>query len=155
MKHAVELEHCFVGSLLCHKLIGLCNGKILVDRENHTVSLQFPVINPSTEPSEHSVIRITKTPAEHNIDNLFRKTSQRRISDKPEVVLLDSNDDFRCYLEAHLSDEYIIKSFVNGAVAFAYIKEEYPDLVVSNTVLEGMSGEGRLRSYLLSCMAQA
>lgn len=141
LKHAVELEHCFVGSLLCHKLIGLCNGKILVDRENHTVSLQFPVINPSAGPSEHSVIRITKTPAEHNIDNLFRKTSQRRISDKPEVVLLDSNDDFRCYLEAHLSDEYLIKSFVNGAVAFAYIKEEYPDLVVSNTVLEGMSGE--------------
>lgn len=55
--------------------------------------------------------------------------------------MVDSNEEFRSYLETCLSEEYIVRGFENGADALGYIKEEHPDLVICDTVLNGMGGD--------------
>lgn len=61
-------------------------------------------------------------------------------SRKAMVVLAESNDDSRSYLESYLSEEYIIKSFGDGIEALAYIERNKPDLIMCNMELNGMSG---------------
>ena len=55
--------------------------------------------------------------------------------------MVDSNEEFRSYLETCLSEEYIVRGFENGADALGYIKDEHPDLVICDTVLNGMGGD--------------
>lgn len=55
--------------------------------------------------------------------------------------MVDSNEEFRSYLETCLSEEYIVRGFENGADALGYIKNEHPDLVICDTVLNGMGGD--------------
>lgn len=56
------------------------------------------------------------------------------------VVLVESNEDARSYLESHLSEKYTIKSFGEGFEALAYIKVEKPAIVICNMELQGMNG---------------
>lgn len=141
VRRRIEREYGFTKSILCRKLMELCGGKILINDSSHTVSLHFPVKCPHGKVTGHIAnSHITACREEEKIDTQFRETPQKRSSGKPVVVLADSNEEFRFYLETRLSDDYIIKSFENGAEALAYIKEEHPDLVVSDTVLHEMSG---------------
>lgn len=85
------------------------------------------------------------------IDSLFCKKSHKRKSVKPTVLLADSNVDFRSYLETCLSDHFIVKSFGNGLEALTYIKEEYPDIVICDTMLHGMYGNELSSRLKTSC----
>ena len=82
---------------------------------------------------------------------LLVKAPCKRNSHKPTVVLADSNDDFRSYLTSCLTEEFTIKSFRDGIEAMAYIKNEYPDLVICDTELQNMDGvelSSRLKNIL-------
>ena len=141
-KRRTECEYNFAKSILCKRLMELCGGKIFIDDLNHTISLQFPVKCPYGKMSERvATPYIATCREEEKIDTQFCGTLQKRSSVKPVVILVDSNEEFRFYLETCLSDDYVIKGFENGTEALVHIKEEYPDLVVSDTVLHGMSGD--------------
>lgn len=140
-KQNAESRYHFAKSTLCKRLIELCNGEILVNNSYQTITLRFPVKCPCENASAHTAVRIEKNVEEEKIDTLFHKSSQQRSSSRPIVVLVDSNEDFRCYLETCLSEEYIVRSFESGADALRCIKEEHPDLVVCDTVLNGMGGD--------------
>lgn len=137
-----NLRNCrLTKSVLCKRLIKLCKGQILVNNPSHTVSLRFPVNYPGKKEPMRATAHIAKNQEEEKIDTLFHKHSQKRNSTKPIVVLADSNDDFRFYLEERLSDNFLVKSFSNGPAALAYIKkEEYPDIVICDMMLHEMCG---------------
>ena len=88
----------------------------------------------------HPTLCITNSPKNEKIDTLLVKAPCKRNSHKPVVVLADSNDDFRSYLEGCLTEDYTVKSFGDGAEAMDYIKDEYPDLVICDTELHSMNG---------------
>lgn len=140
LKRKEELEYNFAKNIFCKKLIKLCNGKILINHSNRSITLKFPSKDSPESVSKHTAIQIAANPAEEKIDTLFGKDSQKRNSAKPVVVLADSNKEFRLYLEERLSKDYIIKSFGNGTDALECIKEEYPDLVICDIMLHGMYG---------------
>lgn len=140
LKRKEELEYNFAKNIFCKKLIKLCNGKILINHSNRSITLKFPSKDSPESVSKHTAIQIAANPAEEKIDTLFGKDSQKRNSAKPVVVLADSNKEFRLYLEERLSKDYIVKSFGNGADALECIKEEYPDLVICDIMLHGMYG---------------
>ena len=101
--------------------------------------------------SKYTPIQIIANQEETKIDSLFCKKSHKRKSVKPTVLLADSNIDFRSYLETRLSDHFIVKSFGNGLEALTYIKEEYPDIVVCDTMLHGMYGNELSSRLKTSC----
>ena len=140
LKQKEELEYDFAKSIFCKKLTELCNGKILINHLNHNVSLNFPLKHSYKNVPERPRIHINENQEEKKIDNLFHKIPPQRGSTKPTIIIADSNENFRFYLEAHLSKDYIIKSFENGSEVLESIKEEHPDLIISDTVLHGMSG---------------
>ena len=140
LKRKEELEYDFAKSIFCKKLTELCNGKILINHLNHNVSLNFPLKHSYKNVHERPRIHINENQEEKKIDNLFHKIPPQRGSTKPTIIIADSNENFRFYLEAHLSKDYIIKSFENGSEVLESIKEEHPDLIISDTVLHGMSG---------------
>ena len=49
--------------------------------------------------------------------------------------------DSRIYLEKRLSECFVVRSFDDGQEALEVICEEYPDLVICDIMLKGMSGE--------------
>lgn len=140
LKRKEELEYDFAKSIFCKKLTELCNGKILINHLNHNVSLNFPLKHSYKNVPERPRIHINENQEEKKIDNLFHKIPPQRGSTKPTIIIADSNENFRFYLETHLSKDYIIKSFENGSKVLESIKEEHPDLIISDTVLHGMSG---------------
>lgn len=101
--------------------------------------------------SEYTPIQIIANHEEKKIDYVFCKKSHKRKSVKPTVLLADSNIDFRSYLETRLSDHFIVKSFGNGPEALTYIKEEYPDIVICDTMLHGMYGNELSSRLKTSC----
>lgn len=140
LKNRTEVEYKFNKGILCQRLMKLCNGKIIVNQSNHTVSLRFPVKHPHEKLSEHTTPHLIQNQEEENMSVLFHETSSKRESTKPIVILADSNTEFRTYLEECLSDDFEVKSFNNGLKAFACIKEEHPDLVICDVMLHGMQG---------------
>ena len=151
-KQKTEVECTFSKSILFKKLLDLCNGKIIINRIEHTTSLRFPLGTPCTENAKQAVApRIMQSPEDEKIDILFQETSCKRCSDKPVVVLVDGNDDFRLYLESCLSENYTIKSFSDATQALINIKEEYPDLVICDTELHEMSGDELSSRLKTSC----
>lgn len=151
-KHKTGMEGTFSKSILFKKLIDLCNGKIIINRIEHTISLRFPLGTPCTENQKQTVApHIIQSPEDEKIDILFQRASCKSHSDKPVVVLVDSNEDFRLYLESCLSENYVIKSHKDGAQALSCIKEEYPDLVICDTELPGMSGDELSSRLKTSC----
>lgn len=141
LKQKTESRYHFAESTLCKKLIELCNGEILVNNSCQTITLRFPVKCLYENASGHDFVQIEKNVEEEKIDTIFHKSTQKRSSCRPVVILVDSNDDFRSYLETCLSEKYMVKSFENGTDALACIKEEHPDLVVCDTILHGMGGD--------------
>ena len=139
-KYKSEFECHFVKSILLKKLTNLCSGKILVNNSSHAITLRFPVKCTCGNKPNHPTLCITNSPENEKIDTLLVKAPCKRNSHKPVVVLADSNDDFRSYLEGCLTEDYTVKSFGDGAEAMDYIKDEYPDLVICDTELHSMNG---------------
>lgn len=141
LKQKAEPRYHFAKSALCKRLIKLCNGEILVNNSSQTIALRFPVKYLCENASGHTFVHIEKNVEEEKIDAVFHKGTQKRNSSRPVIVLADSNDDFRFYLETCLSEKYMVRSFGNGQDALTYIKKEHPDLVICDTVLHGMGGD--------------
>lgn len=141
-RRTLAREYVFAESLMCSELLKLCNGKVHVDHSNRTVSLQFPVKCTNGKTSGRVIdSQIAACREEDLIDARFGKRQQKRNSCKPIVVLVDSNEEFRLYLETCLSVDFVVKGFGSGVEALAHIKENHPDVVVCDTVLHEMNGD--------------
>lgn len=127
-------------SALSKKLLKMCNGEIIINNPERTVSLRFPVEHSGKEQAARTITQIDRNRKEEKIDTIFYKASLKRNSSKPMVVIVDSNEEFNAYLERCLSGDFTVRSFNNGAEALTGIKEEYPDLVICDTMLHGMRG---------------
>lgn len=127
-------------SALSKKLLKMCNGEIIINNPERTASLRFPVEHSGIEQAARTISQIDRNRKEEKIDTIFYKASLKRNSSKPMVVIVDSNDEFNAYLERCLSGDFTVRSFNNGAEALTGIKEEYPDLVICDTMLHGMRG---------------
>ena len=139
-KRKSEFRYAFAKSVLCKKLMKLCDGNILINHSTHTVSLRFPTTNSERKVSGYNIIHSAKKSEERKTDTSLGKIAHKKSSIKPTVVLADSNEEFKSYLEECLSKDFDVKSFGNGSEALECIKEKYPDLVICDLMLHGMYG---------------
>ena len=128
-----------MGGVFFDKLMNICDGKILsLEKE---ALLRFPIRCSCAVSGGDTSLNIPDTFQVNESEIAFHGFSKKKNMDRPLVILADNDKGFKDYLEKRLSECFVVRSFDDGQEALEVICEEYPDLVICDIMLKGMSGE--------------
>ena len=128
-----------MGGVFFDKLMNICDGKILTLEKE--ALLRFPIRCSCAVSGEDTSLNIPDTFQVNESEISFHGFSKKKNMDRPLVILADNDKGFKDYLEKRLSECFVVRSFDDGQEALEVICEEYPDLVICDIMLKGMSGE--------------
>ena len=128
-----------MGGVFFDKLMNICDGKILTLEKE--ALLRFPIRCSCAVSGGYTSLNIPDTFQVNESEMAFYGFSKKKNKDRPLVILADNDKGFRDYLEKRLSECFVVRSFDDGQEALEVICEEYPDLVICDIMLKGMSGE--------------
>ena len=128
-----------MGGVFFDKLMNICDGKILTLEKE--ALLRFPIRCSCAVSGGDTSLNIPDTFQVNESEIAFHGLSKKKNMDRPLVILADNDKGFKDYLEKRLSECFVVRSFDDGQEALEVICEEYPDLVICDIMLKGMSGE--------------
>ena len=128
-----------MGGVFFVKLMNIFDGKILTLEKE--ALLRFPIRCSCAVSGGYTSLNIPDTFQVNESEMAFYGFSKKKNMDRPLVILADNDKGFRDYLEKRLSECFVVRSFDDGQEALEVICEEYPDLVICDIMLKGMSGE--------------
>ena len=128
-----------MGGVFFDKLMNICDGKILTLEKE--ALLRFPIRCSCAVSGGDTSLNIPDTFQVNESEIAFHGFSKKKNMDRPLVILADNDKEFKDYLEKRLSECFVVRSFDDGQEALEVICEEYPDLVICDIMLKGMSGE--------------
>jgi len=128
-----------MGGVFFDKLMNICDGKILTLEKE--ALLRFPIRCSCAVSGGDTSLNIPDTFQVNESEIAFHGVSKKKNMDRPLVILADNDKGFKDYLEKRLSECFVVRSFDDGQEALEVICEEYPDLVICDIMLKGMSGE--------------
>ena len=128
-----------MGGVFFDKLMNICDGKILTLGKE--ALLRFPIRCSCAVSGGYTSLNIPDTFQVNESEIAFHGFSKKKNMDRPLVILADNDKGFKDYLEKRLSECFVVRSFDDGQEALEVICEEYPDLVICDIMLKGMSGE--------------
>lgn len=128
-----------MGGVFFDKLMNICDGKILTLEKE--ALLRFPIRCSCAVSGGYTSLNIPDTFQVNESEIAFHGFSKKKNMDRPLVILADNDKGFKDYLEKRLSECFVVRSFDDGQEALEVICEEYPDLVICDIRLKGMSGE--------------
>ena len=128
-----------MGGVFFDKLMNICDGKILTLEKE--ALLRFPIRCSCAVSGGDTSLNIPDTFQVNESEMVFHGFSKKKNMDRPLVILADNDKGFKDYLEKRLSECFVVRSFDDGQEALEVICEEYPDLVICDIMLKGMSGE--------------
>ena len=128
-----------MGGVFFDKLMNICDGKILTLEKE--ALLRFPIRCSCAVSGGDTSLNIPDTFQVNESEIAFHGFSKKKNMDRPLVILADNDKGFKDYLEKRLSACFVVRSFDDGQEALEVICEEYPDLVICDIMLKGMSGE--------------
>ena len=128
-----------MGGVFFDKLMNICDGKILTLEKE--ALLRFPIRCLCAVSGGDTSLNIPDTFQVNESEIAFHGFSKKKNMDRPLVILADNDKGFKDYLEKRLSECFVVRSFDDGQEALEVICEEYPDLVICDIMLKGMSGE--------------
>ena len=128
-----------MGGVFFDKLMNICDGKILTLEKE--ALLRFPIRCSCAVSGGDTSLNIPDTFQVNESEIAFHGFSKKKNMDRPLVILADNDKGFKDYLEKRLTECFVVRSFDDGQEALEVICEEYPDLVICDIMLKGMSGE--------------
>ena len=128
-----------MGGVFFDKLMNICDGKILTLEKE--ALLRFPIRCSCAVSGGDTSLNIPDTFQVNESEIAFHGFSKKKNMDRPLVILADNDKGFKDYLEKRLSECFVVRSFDDGQEELEVICEEYPDLVICDIMLKGMSGE--------------
>lgn len=128
-----------MGGVFFDKLMNMCDGKILTLEKE--ALLRFPIRCSCAVSGGYTSLNIPDTFQVNESEMAFHGFSKKKNMDRPLVILADNDKGFKDYLEKRLSECFVVRNFDDGQEALEVICEEYPDLVICDIMLKGMSGE--------------
>jgi PAS domain S-box-containing protein len=75
----------------------------------------------------------------------FPGVERHEVTARSRLLLADDNADMRAYVRRLLSDRYEVEAVADGEAALAAIRENVPDLVVTDVMMPKLDGFGLLR----------
>ena len=128
-----------MGGVFFDKLMNICDGKILTLEKE--ALLRFPIRCSCAVSGVYTSLNIPDTFQVNESEMAFHGFSKKKNMDRPLVILADNDKGFKDYLVKRLSECFVVRNFDDGQEALEVICEEYPDLVICDIMLKGMSGE--------------
>ncbi|MDR1202622.1 MAG: response regulator [Tannerellaceae bacterium] len=139
-----------VGLHLAKEFVTLHQGTIVV-RDNVEQGCVFivslPVIRQQTRidsQSKQEVIikthQLDETVVSGTIPEIEIKEVESTTDNRPVVLIVDDNEDFRQFMKDCLKTEYIVEESADGVQAWALIPTLQPDIIVSDIMMPKMDG---------------
>lgn len=129
-----------IGLFLVKEYVELHKGSITVDSslgEGACFIVKFPIYDGLEFTQEEQQCRIVE--ASDSIEANFLGDVRRR-SNKPLLLLVEDNLDFRHFLKERLSPSFKIIEAVNGVEGWEFVSKYIPDLVISDVMMPIMDG---------------
>ncbi len=135
-----------IGLFLVWKLVRLHKGKIhLSSREQRgsEVRVTFPKgkekyrnARMALSTTDTSVMTEAQVP-EVSLENARQQTVINRL----RILVVEDNDELRQYLQQTLSEEYTVRTCINGKEALKVVEEYKPDLILADIMMPVMRGD--------------
>ncbi|WP_321347820.1 substrate-binding domain-containing protein [uncultured Draconibacterium sp.] len=152
--YQAESSHGFLGTglglSLSKEFVDLHHGKIEVKSEvgkGTTFTIRLPLGDQHLSDAEkietpvsHSARQPTKRSSEIQIDTIADRALALDFDETPTILLVEDEKDVREYIKDSLHDHYRILQAENGKKALEIIREEEPDLIVSDIMMPEMDG---------------
>ncbi|WP_400070491.1 two-component regulator propeller domain-containing protein [Zobellia russellii] len=135
-----------IGLYMVKQLTELHSGTILIKSRRHK-GTSFIIVLPKNE-DIYSTSLVGNQPISSEDKELekpstliLRDTENTIVNDKKHsVAIVEDNDELRMYLKDILEQHYNVFTATNGIEGFELIKDEIPDLVLSDVVMPEMGG---------------
>ena len=128
-----------IGLFLCHKIIGLHNGKIeALNLQNGGACFRFIIpierrLTTMVSVDGKAEMLVAQPDENDPIDSVLKKN-------KPVLLIVEDNSDMRQYIRSILSGNYNVLEAPNGLVGLELTKRYQPDLIISDIMMPEMDG---------------
>ncbi len=143
-----------IGLALCRELVELHGGTVTVQSQPLAGS-RFTVTLPLTSPPIGTPALPLDTPAETHRDEVVLSPPFIPITGcKPTVLVVEDNGDIQAYLRDLLLPAYNVVCRDNGQVAWTYLEDHLPDIIVSDVMMplvDGILFCKQVKSHLTTC----
>ncbi len=132
-----------IGLYFTKTLIELHGGVIDVESElnqGSTFTVSLPIVR-----EQHYLEPKESTSAENFKEQILGELTIERISSESEfkdsmVYIVEDNSEMRQFVSSVISKFFCVKTFANGAECYEAMKEQWPDIVVSDVMMPVMDG---------------
>jgi signal transduction histidine kinase/ligand-binding sensor domain-containing protein/DNA-binding response OmpR family regulator len=130
-----------IGLAIVKEFVQLHDGTVTVTSSPGTGSC-FTVSLPVRAIQEKIIIKETGTEAVEEITSSKKVAAinGNRAGNRPLVLVVEDNDDFRQFLTESLQQYYRVTAVANGEEAWKYLQVQLPKLVVSDVMMPVMDG---------------
>jgi len=149
-----DSEGTGLGLALIKELVELYRGEISVDSKEgfgSTFTVKLPVSKDLFTEEEIATLLDSHDrkpkPIELDLDQQANEsmgvkgvTAQDIKSNKPELLIVEDNEDLRNYLSQNLADDYHILEAINGSIGLDMAFQCIPDLIISDLMMPEMDG---------------
>jgi CheY-like chemotaxis protein/AraC-like DNA-binding protein len=136
-----------IGLSLTKALVELHQGLITVESKPEHET-KFTIVLP-IDAQIHGVENEMTTPADvfYEIDDIkptgddpLHANVQKQNTDKPEVLVVEDNDELRTYLAAELRHQFTVLEASDGLEGLQMAMDKMPDLIISDILMANMTG---------------
>jgi DNA-binding response OmpR family regulator len=126
-----------IGLNLAKEMILLQGGTITVE-STPGIGSEFIVSLPVILTDE---IKTVKSPEKTTITVKDSNLMELQVdSDKPSVILIEDNFEFRIFMKESLEDQYTVYEAVDGQEGYEMVNKIIPDLIISDVMMPRMDG---------------